>query len=169
MFKTSNKENYTKKNNTYYYTKETEIKLSRGEKYILVLQQTFNELNGETTQKIYKERSVLNIRRILKAISKNKNPWKIQKSNTDFEIETYEDEYNKLKSYFSELPSLSGTIENSREEIIRNYSRNTLEKLFHKDEFDNFFYLEGNEPQLQDEGETGIHIGSVFNCPFYRR
>ena len=76
MFKTSNKENYTKKNNTYYYTKETEIKLSRGEKYILVLQQTFNELNGETTQKIYKERSVLNIRRILKAISKNKNPWK---------------------------------------------------------------------------------------------
>ena len=71
-------------------------------------------------------------------------------------------------SNFYDLPRLERRIEDNTEEYIKNFSKNQLKKLFKLDDTDEFFYLEGEEPQIHSEGETGDYLGSCFIDDFFR-
>ena len=168
MFKTSKRLNYTTKNNTHIFTQETTVKMSRGEKYTLTIQRTYNDQTGNVCERFFKERSILNITRTLLGKSVNLGEWNIRKLERDNLIGDETKDYYNFAQYFYELPKLEQRIEDNTEGYIRNYSRETLKNLFCLDDTDDFFYLEGNEPQIHREGETGDYLSSCFKNEFFR-
>ena len=168
MFKTSKRLNYTIKNNTHIFTQETTVKMSRGEKYTLTVQRTFNTQTGNVCEKFFKERTILNITRTLLGKSLNFNDWNVRKMERQNLISDETKEYCNFEQYFYDLPRLERRIEDNTEEYIKNFSKNQLKKLFKLDDTDEFFYLEGEEPQIHSEGETGDYLGSCFIDDFFR-
>mgnify|MGYP006128819057 FL=1 len=167
MFKTSKRHNYTIKNNTHIFTQESTMKMSRGEKYTLTIQRTYDTLTGRVNDKFLKERTILNITKTIFGKSNHYNDWNIRKMDRDNIIRDEIQDYKKFSHYFYELPCLDKIIDDNIEEKIRKFSRNKLKKLFYLDDTDAFFYLEGNEPQLHTEGETGNHLGTCFVNEFF--
>ena len=166
MFKTSVRTNYTKKNSTHIYTKESEMKLSRGEKYILIIQTRFNEENNNLKEYIYKERSILGIRRILRAKSQNKLFWNVELSDANSTIRNCQENYEKFNEYMFDTPNYY-SLEDNKNIIVSNFTQQKLKKIFNLDGNDEFFYIQGNEPLLSNEGNTGENLGYCFENNYY--
>ena len=179
MFKTKIETSYTKKNNTHIFNVEKHIKLSIEEKYILCVQRKFNERTHTLKEYFLKERKYLGMKNTMYGKSKNKENWTIKmynyRENEDytyyndaFVVREYTEDYKRFTDYFSDCPIFQDSVGNQDiEKSIKDHTKEKLKEIFKTDGLDGFFNLNGEEPILSQEGNTGQYLGSCFQDEFF--
>ena len=175
MITTKTDTSYTKKNTTHIFNIEQHIKLSRGEKLVINIQRTYDELTKILEEKFVKERSYLGIRKTLYGKSKDYEKWKVRMcnyreenlTNDNFIVREYEEEYKRFEDYFRDCPIFKDSIESSYNiESVKKHSKDKIREIFKPDGLDEFFNF--NEDELIISGDIGQYIGSCFESEFFQ-
>jgi len=166
MFISETKIHYTKKNNTYIYTKVFKNKFSSGDEYSLTVQRQYNDLTNELTEYFYKERDFLNLKRTMMGKSKNRNAWIITQYNNMAIVRGYNEDYKRFKDYFDGIPQPQTSIENA-DNLTTNFCKNLFNLTFHRDGHDDFFNLSEDNIEIREEGNTGEEISHCFLNNFF--